>query len=73
MSALILALGSWILLSVVATPFIGRFMVMRDDKDDFAPAGQTAGPEMQQMSPVAVTMGRHQSTRRSNRLRSAAR
>jgi hypothetical protein len=73
MSALVLAIGSWIMLSVVATPFIGRFMVMRDDTDELAPAGQAANPEIRQMPFAAVAAGRHQHTRRPYRVRSAAR
>jgi hypothetical protein len=71
MSALILALGSWIVLSVVATPFIGRFMVMRDDTDELAPAGRPASPESLQMSPGAA--GHHQSARRPDYVRSVPR
>ena len=73
MAALILALGSWILLSIVATPFIGRFMVMRDNLDEDAPVRQPPRPETGQMVPVPVTAGGHSSLGRSNGIRSAAR
>ena len=73
MFTLIAALVSWILLSVVATPLIGRFLVMRENPEDERPSRQHPRPEIRPVPSTPFAASRIQMAGRPNRFRTAAR
>jgi hypothetical protein len=73
MFALLMALVAWVALSVVATPLIGRFLVMREQPEEQRPSRQPARPESRPLPSTPIAASRIQAVGRPNRFRTAAR
>jgi hypothetical protein len=69
MFALLVALVAWIALSIIATPLIGRFLVLHTPSSEREPVNPQA--ETRHISAASAT--RYYANRRPNRVRTAAR